>query len=137
MAWCNYALAYISYNPSMQLMPPVPLDHSLLPLSLYHKAKSLIWDPREIDLSQDAHDWQRLSDRERDIILRLSSQFLGGEEAVTHDLAPLLTAIRHDGNLMEEEIFLTAHCSRKANTSSGLIDGSLPSPLSRRERGRG
>lgn len=84
------------------------LDHSLLPLSLYHKAKSLIWDPREIDLSRDTQDWQRLSDRERNIILRLSSQFLGGEEAVTHDLAPLLTAIRHDGNLLEEEMFLTA-----------------------------
>jgi ribonucleoside-diphosphate reductase beta chain len=83
------------------------LDHSILPLSLYHKAKSLMWDPREIDLSQDIVDWQRLSNRERDIILRLSSQFLGGEEAVTHDLAPLLIAIRREGNLLEEEMFLT------------------------------
>jgi ribonucleoside-diphosphate reductase beta chain len=85
----------------------MPLDHALLPLSLYHKTKSLMWDPREIDLRQDAQDWQRLGDRERNILLRLSAQFLGGEEAVTHDLAPLLTAIRREGNLMEEEMFLT------------------------------
>lgn len=72
------------------------LDQSLLPLHLYHKAKSLLWDPCDIDLTADQRDWARLSDRERDIILRLSSQFLGGEEAVTHDLAPLPTAIRRE-----------------------------------------
>jgi ribonucleoside-diphosphate reductase beta chain len=84
------------------------LNQTLLPLHLYHKAKGLLWDPREIDLTQDQRDWAHLSQRERDILLRLSSQFLGGEEAVTHDLAPLLTAIRREGNLLEEEMFLTA-----------------------------
>ncbi|MCL6511829.1 MAG: R2-like ligand-binding oxidase [Anaerolineae bacterium] len=83
------------------------LDQTLLPLGLYHKAKQLIWDPRDIDLSQDVRDWQGMSERERDIIVRLSAQFLGGEQAVTHDLAPLLIAIRRQGGLIEEEMFLT------------------------------
>ncbi len=83
------------------------LDASRLPLSLYHKAKQLVWDPRDIDLAQDARDWQRMGEREQDIILRLSAQFLGGEVAVTHDLAPLLIAIRQQGGLLEEEMFLT------------------------------
>ncbi|MCS7056579.1 MAG: R2-like ligand-binding oxidase [Thermoflexales bacterium] len=83
------------------------LDETLLPLSLYHKAKQLVWDPRDIDLSQDVRDWQRMGERERDIILRLSGQFMGGEVAVTHDLAPLLIAIRRQGGLLEEEMFLT------------------------------
>lgn len=83
------------------------LDETLLPLSLYHKAKQLVWDPRDIDLAQDARDWQRMSERERDIIVRLSAQFLGGEVAVTHDLTPLLVAIRRQGGLLEEEMFLT------------------------------
>ncbi|BCX04566.1 MAG: ribonucleotide-diphosphate reductase [Candidatus Roseilinea sp.] len=83
------------------------LDQTCLPLSLYHKAKQLIWDPRDIDLAQDVRDWQRMDERERDIITRLSAQFLGGEIAVTHDLTPLLAAIRRQGGLLEEEMFLT------------------------------
>ena len=66
-----------------------------------------MWDPRDIDLSQDVRDWQGMSERQRDIITRLSAQFLGGEQAVTHDLAPLLIAIRRQGGLIEEEMFLT------------------------------
>jgi ribonucleoside-diphosphate reductase beta chain len=84
------------------------LDNTLLPMSLYHKSKRLLWDPSEIDLTQDCADWARMSEREQALILRLSGQFLGGEEAVTHDLAPLLFAIRKQGGLMEEELFITA-----------------------------
>ena len=83
------------------------LDQTLPPLVLYHKAKQLMWDPRDIDLSQDVRDWQGMSERQRDIIACLSAQFLGGEQAVTHDLAPLLIAIRRQGGLIEEEMFLT------------------------------
>jgi ribonucleoside-diphosphate reductase beta chain len=58
-----------------------------LPLSLYHKAKQLFWDLQEIDPTQDARNWVRLNARECDILLRLTAQFLGGEQVVTHDLA--------------------------------------------------
>ena len=38
---------------------------------------------------------------------RALSLFLGGETYVTHDLAPLLVALRHEGGHLEEEMFLT------------------------------
>src|ERR1700745_4163108 len=42
----------------------------------------------------------------RRAILRLTARFLGGEEAVTLDLLPLVLAIARQGRL-EEEVFLT------------------------------
>ena len=34
------------------------LDHSILPMRLYHKAKKLgTWDSKDIDFSQDKKDW--------------------------------------------------------------------------------
>jgi len=72
--------------------------HGLLrdmpPMRLFEKAKRLgIWNPSDIDFSQDARDWLRLKDDERDVILRLTSLFQAGEEAVTLDLLPLVMAI--------------------------------------------
>jgi ribonucleoside-diphosphate reductase beta chain len=79
------------------------------PLSLYHKSKTLLWDPCDLDFTQDATDWrERMSPRERELILTLATLFLGGEQAVTHDLAPMLTGVRRLGGRMEEEMFLTA-----------------------------
>lgn len=83
------------------------LNQDLLPLKDYHKAKNLIWDPRELDLEQDKADWATMSDREKDIIRRGLSLFMAGEIYVTHDLAPLLIAIRKEGDFLEEEMFLT------------------------------
>lgn len=87
---------------------PAGLDHSLLPMRLWHKAKQLgVWDPRGIDLTIDREDWLRLTDPERDLILRLTSLFQAGEESVTLDLLPLIAVIAEEGRL-EEEIFLTS-----------------------------
>ena len=108
LCWRAAFLLYLACSLTNLLPEPTTmLNQMLLPLSLYHKAKELIWDPRDIDLAQDVRDWQRMGERERDIIARLSAQFLGGEIAVTHDLAPLLAAIRRQGGLLEEEMFLT------------------------------
>lgn len=82
------------------------LDQTTLPLQLYHKAKSLLWDPREVDLTKDLEDWRRLSTRERALITDLSAYFVGGEEAVTQHLTPLLIALQRERRL-EEEMFLT------------------------------
>ncbi len=90
------------------------LNPDSFPLSLYHKAKSLLWDPAAIDLSVDRADWARLSDPERDILLRLSRMFLGGEQAVAQDLAPLLIALRRSGDFIEEEMFVTAQLFEEA-----------------------
>jgi ribonucleoside-diphosphate reductase beta chain len=84
------------------------LDHASPPMRLWHKAKKLgTWDPRDIDLSQDAADWETLADDEKDVLLRLTSLFQGGEESVTMDLLPLMMVIAAEGRL-EEEMYLTS-----------------------------
>jgi ribonucleoside-diphosphate reductase beta chain len=60
----------------------------------YQKAKALAWDPAAFDLEQDKADWAAFSDEERDAALRACALFLGGEEAVAGDLAPLMVALR-------------------------------------------
>ncbi len=83
------------------------LNRDLPPMRLYEKAKKFgIWNPSDIDFSQDKVDWQRLEDEEKDVILRLTSLFVAGEEAVTLDLLPLIMVIAKEGRL-EEEMYLT------------------------------
>lgn len=84
------------------------LDQSSFPMRLWQKAKKLgVWDPCDIDLRQDRRDWTRLTTLEQDILLRLTSQFQAGEEAVTMDLLPLISIMASEGRL-EEEIYLTS-----------------------------
>ena len=83
------------------------LQRSLPPMRLYEKAKRFgIWNPSEIDLSQDRRDWQNFTDQERTVLLHLTSMFQAGEEAVTLDLLPLIQVIAQEGRI-EEEMFLT------------------------------
>ena len=78
------------------------------PMRLWRKAKRLgIWNPEDIDLTQDAKDWQGLDAQEQDVILRLSTLFQAGEESVTLDLLPLIHTIAEEGRL-EEEMYLTS-----------------------------
>ncbi len=77
------------------------------PMHLFEKAKRFgIWNPSEIDFSQDIEDWKRLSTDEKDVILRLTTLFQSGEEAVTLDLLPLIQVIAQEGRI-EEELYLT------------------------------
>jgi len=77
-------------------------------MRLFEKAKRLgIWNPSDIDFTQDKKDWRNLTDIERDFLLRDFALFQAGEEAVTVDLLPLIHAIAKGGHL-EEEIFLTS-----------------------------
>ena len=69
----------------------VGLDRQSPPMRLFEKAKKFgVWNPSDIDLSQDVADWQKLAADEQDILLRLMAMFVGGEEAVTLDLLPLV-----------------------------------------------
>ena len=84
------------------------LDFASFPLRLFQKAKrDGIWDPAAIDFARDREDWLRLADPERDLLLRLSTLFQAGEEAVTLDLLPLMRTVAREGRL-EEEIYLTS-----------------------------
>mgnify|MGYP000594086726 CR=1 FL=1 len=77
------------------------------PMRLFEKAKRYgIWNPSDLDFTRDVADWQRITDEERDVILRLTAMFQGGEEAVTVDLLPLIMTIAREGRI-EEEMFLT------------------------------
>ena len=83
------------------------LNRDTPPMKLFEKAKKYgIWNPSDIDFTQDRVDWQGLKDNERDILLRLTAQFQAGEEAVTLDLLPLIGVIAKEGRI-EEEMFLT------------------------------
>ena len=83
------------------------LDRSSPAYFLFERAKRHgIWNPSDLDFSQDKRDWERLSDDERDVVICLSTLFMAGEEAVTRDLLPLIHVVAQEGRL-EEEMFLT------------------------------
>jgi ribonucleoside-diphosphate reductase beta chain len=76
-------------------------------MRLYEKAKRLgVWNPSDVDFSQDAVEWPQLTDDQRDALLQTTSLFVAGEEAVTLDLLPLMLAIAREGRL-DEELYLT------------------------------
>ncbi|HEX6862369.1 MAG TPA: R2-like ligand-binding oxidase [Thermoanaerobaculia bacterium] len=87
---------------------PRGLRYEQLPLRLWRKAKRLgIWNPDDIDFSRDVRDWVALSAAQKDLLLRLTSLFMAGEESVTLDLLPLIQTIAREGRV-EEEMFLTS-----------------------------
>ena len=89
-------------------------NEQTLPFKLYQKAKKFgVWNPRDIDFSQDAMDWKSLGDYHQQVILRIISLFQGGEEAVTLDLLPLIMAIAKEGRI-EEEMYLTTFLFEEA-----------------------
>jgi len=84
------------------------LNRNTPPMRLFEKAKVFgIWNPSDIDFTQDKADYQNLADDEKDVIKRLTSLFVAGEEAVTLDLLPLIMTIAKEGRI-EEEMFLTS-----------------------------
>jgi ribonucleoside-diphosphate reductase beta chain len=90
------------------------LDRESPPMRLYEQAKRLgVWNPSDIDLAQDILDWQWLKKNEQDLILRLTSLFQAGEEAVTRDVLPLIQVMASEGRL-EEEMFLTTFLFEEA-----------------------
>jgi ribonucleoside-diphosphate reductase beta chain len=87
---------------------PQGLRQDLPPMKLWHKAKRLgIWNPSDIDFSQDHVDWQQLNDAQRESLVRQGSAFLAGEESVTLDLLPLIMVVAREGRI-EEEMYLTS-----------------------------
>lgn len=93
---------------SWRTTSPGGLDFESFPLRLFQKAKrDGIWDPAAIDFTRDRADWLRLADAERDLLLRLTTLFQAGEEAVTLNLLPLVRTVAREGRL-EEEMYLTS-----------------------------
>jgi ribonucleoside-diphosphate reductase beta chain len=107
------------------------LRHDTLPMRLYHKAKKLgIWDPRDIDLTQDREDWKRLPEEKKERLFSLILGFQVGEEAVTLDLLPLIMTVAREGRL-EEEMFLTTFLWEEAKHTEffrRVLDEALQEP---------
>jgi len=58
----------------------------------YEKATRKVWDAKALDYEEDARDWTRLSDEQREAILTITVRFLAGEQEVTDELLPMLAA---------------------------------------------
>ncbi len=90
------------------------LDQELLPYQLYQKAKRYgIWNPQDIDFTQDREDYANMNPEQKEETLGRIAGFLGGEEAVTLDLLPLIMVIAEEGRL-EEEMYLTTFLFEEA-----------------------
>ena len=74
-----------------------------LPYKLYQKAKRHgIWNPVDIDFSQDKEDWKKLTPDQQQEVLIQFAQFIGGEEAVSEDILPMIMAVSKKGWFEEE-----------------------------------
>lgn len=90
------------------------LDQELYPMKLWKLSKREgVWNPDNIDLTEDARQWNQLDDRERDLLLRITAQFYAGEDSVASQLLPLLRVVAAEKR-MEEELFLTAYLWEEA-----------------------
>jgi len=58
----------------------------------YKFAIQRIWDVDDLDFSQDAKDWEGLSEEQRQGLLGVTIRFLAGEQAVTDQLVPMISA---------------------------------------------
>ncbi|OCA86642.1 R2-like ligand-binding oxidase [Bacillus sp. FJAT-27986] len=85
-----------------------------LPYRLYQKAKRHgIWNPVDIDFSQDKEDWKKLSPDQQQEVLIQFAQFIGGEEAVSEDILPMIMAVSKKG-WFEEESYLSTFLFEEA-----------------------
>jgi ribonucleoside-diphosphate reductase beta chain len=89
------------------------LNWDSLPLKLFAGGNAKFWNPAEIDFSRDRADWESLSDREREYATRLCAEFIAGEEAVTKDIQPFMSAMRAEGRL-GDEMYLTQFAFEEA-----------------------
>jgi ribonucleoside-diphosphate reductase beta chain len=89
------------------------LNWNSLPLKLFAGGNAKFWNPADIDFSRDRADWERLNDDERDFATRLCAQFIAGEEAVTEDIQPFMSAMREEGRL-GDEMYLTQFAFEEA-----------------------
>ena len=89
------------------------LNWDSLPLKLFAGGNAKFWNPADIDFSRDRADWERLTDEERDFATRLCAEFIAGEEAVTEDIQPFMSAMRVEGRL-GDEMYLTQFAFEEA-----------------------
>jgi ribonucleoside-diphosphate reductase beta chain len=58
----------------------------------YEKAMRKHWTVEDLDFTQDALDWERVTPEQQKGLLGVTIRFLAGEQAVTDELVPMLAA---------------------------------------------
>ena len=94
-------------------LKPGGLNWKSFPLRLFAKGNAHFWDPREIDFSGDAQDWQSLTPEQQRSAAMLCAQFIAGEESVTEDIQPFMTAMAAEGRF-GDQMYLTQFCFEEA-----------------------
>jgi len=61
-------------------------------LELYSRYLRQRWNVDELDFTQDAEDWGRISEEQQRGLLGVTTRFLAGEQNVTNELVPMLAA---------------------------------------------
>ena len=89
------------------------LNWESLPLKLFAGGNEKFWNPADIDFTQDAADWQALGEDEQFLVKTLCSLFIAGEEAVTEDIQPFMSAMSAEGRL-GDEMYLTQFAFEEA-----------------------
>jgi len=89
------------------------INYDSVPWKLWEKSKKLFWDPADLDFSQDAVDWQEMSETARTIVAMSARGFMVGEEAVTMDIVPLLRCMSDLGRL-EDTMYLSMFAMEEA-----------------------
>ncbi|MEH7384227.1 R2-like ligand-binding oxidase [Bacillus sp. JJ1521] len=90
------------------------IDEESFPFQLFQKAKQFgVWNPSDIDFSQDKEDWKKLTPEQRETMRLRISKFVTGEESVTSDILPMIMTVARKGWL-EEEMYLTTFLFEEA-----------------------
>jgi ribonucleoside-diphosphate reductase beta chain len=89
------------------------INYDSVPWKLWEKSKKLFWDPADLDFTQDAIDWQEMSDTARTMVALSARGFMVGEEAVTLDIVPLLRCMSDLGRL-EDTMYLSMFAMEEA-----------------------
>ena len=95
------------------------LHWEAFPLRLFTKGNGKTWDPAALDFSADAADWAALDDDQRRSATYLVAQFVAGEEAVTQDIQPFMSAMASEGRF-GDEMYLSQFCLEEAKHAQGF-----------------
>ena len=89
------------------------LNWDSFPLRLFVKGNKKFWNPADIDFSREREGWDTLNDEQKRSTTYLVAQFIAGEEAVTEDIQPFMSAMREEGRL-GDEMYLTQFAFEEA-----------------------
>jgi ribonucleoside-diphosphate reductase beta chain len=103
----------------------------------YEKATRKVWDPKQFDYEQDRADWERLTDAQRQGILTITVRFEAGEQEVTDELLPMLSAA-HALRRFDWVMYLSTFMLEEARHSEffTLWHARVPGLMSRDEKAR-